>query len=451
MQSRNKLFVWSITSALAGFLFGFDTVVISGAEQTIQRLWNLSAFMHGLALSSALWGTVLGAVTGAWPTDRFGRRRTLLAIGSLYIIASIGSALAPNVYVLIVARFIGGLGIGISTVASPLYISEIAPPALRGRLTGLFQFNIVFGIIIAYLSNYLLSHIGENAWRAMLGFMLLPSVIYTALCTILPESPRWLITHQHNRARGKAILAEINPDSSESQIEETVRQIESAAQEETKVAGFWTLRRPIFLAFCIAFFNQLSGINAVLYFAPRILGLAGVKDPLLASISLGVTNLVFTLVGLRLIDSLGRRTLLFIGSIGYILSLGLIASIFYSQGQSAGSSAPLNATAGWFVLGGILAFLASHAVGQGAVIWVFISEIFPNKYRAEGQSFGCSTHWFLAALITFAFPWMIATIPIWMVFCVFCSMMILQLLWVIFLMPETKGATLESLELRFIH
>ena len=449
MQSRHKLLAWSITSALAGLLFGFDTVVISGAEQTIQRLWNLSSFMHGLTLSSALWGTVVGAMFAAWPTDHLGRRRTLLGIGYLYIVASVGSALAPDVYLLIAARFIGGLGIGVSTVASPLYISEIAPPARRGRLTGLFQFNIVFGIIVAYFSNYVLSGLGDNAWRAMLGCMVVPSIIYTALCTTLPESPRWLINRQGNRAAGKAVLADINPEASENEIEEIARQIESAANEESKVAGFWTLHRPILLAFCIAFFNQLSGINAVLYFAPRILGMAGVQNPLLASVSLGVTNLIFTFVGLRLIDSLGRRTLLLVGSVGYILSLGVIMVTFYSQRGNGG--APLDPTSGWFVLGGILFFLASHAVGQGAVIWVFISEIFPNRYRAEGQSFGCSIHWVAAAVLTFVFPWLIETIPIWMVFGIFCATMVLQLLWTILLMPETKGASLESLELRFMH
>jgi MFS transporter, SP family, arabinose:H+ symporter len=447
MHPTSKLLLWSLTSALAGFLFGFDTVVISGAEQTIQRLWNLSSFMHGLALSSALWGTVLGAMTGAWPTDRFGRKKTLLGIGFLYILGSIGSGLAPNVYLLIAARFIGGLGIGISTIVSPLYISEIAPPARRGRLTGLFQFNIVFGIIVAYFSNYLLSHLGDNAWRAMLGCMVLPALVYTVLCTRLPESPRWLISRKQDPRAGRAVLQEIDPEASDNEIEKMVLDIQNATKGEAKVSGFWKLHRPIQLAFAIAFFNQLSGINAVLYFAPRILGLAGVQDPLLASISLGVTNLVFTILGLRLIDSLGRRSLLFIGSIGYILSLGLIAATFCIEGQTAGAASSLNPVAGWIVLGGILAFLASHAVGQGAVIWVFISEIFPNKYRAEGQSFGCFTHWFLAASLTFAFPWLMASIPIWMVFGVFCGMMMLQFLWVIFLMPETKGASLESLEL----
>jgi len=451
MRTTSKLLSWSLTSALAGFLFGFDTVVISGAEQTIQRLWDLSSFMHGLVMSSALWGTVLGALTGAWPTDRFGRKKTLLGIGFLYIVSAIGSALAPDVYSLIAARFIGGLGIGISTVASPLYISEIAPPARRGRLAGLFQFNIVFGIIVAYFSNYVLSHFGDNAWRAMLGCMLLPAVVYTILCRTLPESPRWLIGRRRDHAAGTAVLAEINPEASDNEIEKIVSEIENATDEEFKVSGFWKLRRPILLAFCIAFFNQLSGINAVLYFAPRILGLAGVQNPLLASVGLGVTNLVFTLLGLRLIDSLGRRSLLFIGSIGYILSLGLIAGTFFSQGQSGTGASPMNPVAGWIVLGGIIAFLASHAVGQGAVIWVFIAEIFPNKYRAEGQSLGSCTHWFLAASLTFAFPWMMATIPVWTVFAVFCGMMMLQFLWVILVMPETKGASLESLELKFLH
>jgi len=434
-----RILFWAITSALAGFLFGFDTVVISGAEKTIQQIWGLSAGMHGLALGSALYGTVIGALMGGWPADRFGRRPTLIFIGFLYITAALGSALANNVGVFIAARFIGGLGIGISTIAAPLYISEIAPAAFRGRLTGMFQFNIVFGIIVAYVSNALLQGIGgENDWRWMLGIAAVPSVIYAVMCFGLPESPRWLIGRQGELAAGKAVLQLIEPKMSENGIDAYAAEIQSAARSETKTDSHfwsWRLRVPIFLAFMIAFFNQLSGINAVLYFAPRIFEMTGLgaKAALLQSIGIGLANLIFTFVGLSLIDRLGRRTLLYIGSFGYILSLGLTAWAFFTHHYA-------------IVPACIFAFIASHAVGQGAVIWVFISEIFPNRHRAQGQTLGCFTHWMFAALLTTFFPTMVTAFAPGYVFGFFCFMMVLQLLWVNLCVPETKGMSLEEVQ-----
>jgi len=439
----NKLFFWSLTSALAGFLFGFDTVVISGAEEKIQHLWGLSPFMHGLAISGALWGTVLGSLIGAFPTDAFGRRKTLIWIGALYLISSVWSATAGNVNAFIIARFLGGLGIGISTVASPLFISEIAPPAKRGRLAGMFQFNIVFGILVAFLSNYLIGkYMGENAWRWMLGVMAIPSLIYTACCLFLPESPRWLIANRRERAAGLDVLRKVNPDMPAAELEALADSIEASATREEKVQGFWSghLMTPILLAFLIAFFNQLSGINAILYFAPRIFKMTGLEEKaaLLQSVGIGVTNLVFTFVGLWLIDRLGRRTLMFIGSFGYIASLGLCSWAFFTGHFS-------------IVPACIFAFIAAHAVGQGAVIWVFISEIFPNRFRATGQSLGSATHWVFAALLTLFFPKMVDAMPAGVVFLIFTGMMALQLLWVTFMMPETKGTSLESLEKKLIH
>jgi len=298
---RSRILLWSVTSALAGLLFGFDTVAISGAEQKIQSLWGLSPAMHGLALASALYGTVLGSLLGGWPTDRFGRKPTLLGIGVLYVLAAIGSGLAWDVSSFIAARFLGGLGIGVSTVAAPLYISEIAPPAYRGRLAGMFQFNIVFGIIIAFVSNYLLEGVGENAWRWMLGVAAFPSVLYTALCFVLPESPRWLLSRKRDRQAGLAVLRLIQPGASPAELEGEADEILAISHEKAEAGGFWSLRMrlPILLAFLIAFFNQLSGINAILYFAPRIFELAGLgaRAALLQSVGIGVTNLIFTFVG----------------------------------------------------------------------------------------------------------------------------------------------------------
>ncbi len=434
---NRRVFFWSLTSALAGFLFGFDTVVISGAEKTIQSLWGLSPGLHGIAMASALYGTVVGALAGGWPADRFGRKATLLWIGILYLVGAVGSALATNVSLFIAARVIGGLGIGISTVVAPMYISEIAPPKYRGRLAGMFQFNIVFGILIAFVSNALLAGTGENAWRWMLGVAAFPSLIYSLFCFGLPESPRWLLTRKGDREAGLKILQRIEPEASRATIEAEGNEIIAASSEKGSSSHFWTmrLRKPILLAILIAFFNQMSGINAILYFAPRIFELAGLatKAALLQSVGIGLTNLVFTFVGLWLIDRLGRRTLLYIGSYGYIASLGLAAWAFFTQHYS-------------IVPACIFAFIAAHAVGQGAVIWVFISEIFPNRQRAEGQTLGSFTHWTFAALLTTFFPRMVSNFPPGYVFSFFAGMMVLQLIWVKTMVPETKGVPLEQIQ-----
>lgn len=434
---NRRLFYWSLTSALAGFLFGFDTVVISGAEQTIQALWALSPAVHGVAMGAALYGTVLGSLIGGWPADRFGRRATLLWVGVLYVASALGCAFAWNVGIFIAARFIGGLGIGVSTVVAPMYISEIAPPAHRGKLAGMFQFNIVLGIVIAYLSNALLAGIGDDAWRWMLGVAAIPSLVYTAMCFTIPESPRWLLTRKGDRQKGLKVLALIEPDATASQLEATANEIVTASSQQRSARGFWSmrLRIPIMLAFLVAFFNQMSGINAILYFAPRIFELTGLgtKAALLQSIGIGITNLVFTFVGLWLIDRLGRRTLLTIGSYGYIASLGACAWAFFSGHFSI---VPLC----------IFAFIAAHAVGQGTVIWVLISEIFPNQFRATGQSLGSATHWVFAALITTVFPGVVSAFKPGYIFLFFCAMMVLQLIWVRTMVPETKGVPLEEIQ-----
>ncbi|MEZ4810357.1 MAG: sugar porter family MFS transporter [Allomuricauda sp.] len=448
-----RIFRISLTAALAGFLFGFDTVVISGANQPIKDIWNTNWFLgdsiftfHGIfIMSMALWGTVLGSLFGGVPTDRLGRKKTLFWIGVLYFVSAVGSALAPEAYSFSIFRFIGGVGVGASSVAAPVYISEISTAENRGRLTALYQFNIVFGILIAFISNYLIGVIfNENvAWRWMLGIEGLPALIYTLMVLKIPNSPRWLLLKDKEESVVIKSLTLLGIDSEQASIHLT--QIKVAMQDslekhkESLFSGRYN--KSLVLAFLIAFFNQLSGINFVLYYAPEILERAGLAsgESLFSSISIGFVNLIFTFVGIALIDKFGRKQLMYIGSIGYILSLAMVGWCFYSGASSI------------LLLIFILVFIASHAVGQGAVIWVFISEIFPNKVRSYGQSWGTGTHWVFAALITLLTPTFLdSEIGIfkenpWPIFIFFSLMMVLQLLWVIFMMPETKGISLEEL------
>ena len=446
-MKNTQILGWSITVALAGFLFGFDTVVISGADQPIQELWGTEGFTHTFfIMSMALWGTVIGAIFGGIPCDAIGRKRTLFWIGILYFASAIGSAIAWDPISFSFFRFIGGLGVGASSVAAPVYISEISSANNRGRLVALYQFNIVFGIFIAFFSNYFLGEfIEENAWRYMLGVEAVPALIYVVMVLNVPNSPRWLAVKKKDEAAARAVLTKIYAPE---EVELQLRQIKEAEANTTKVSNRTLFSRnysfPLMLAFLLAFFNQASGINFVLYFAPRLLEAAGIgKDEvLLQSTSIGAVNLVFTLLGMYLIDRMGRRSLMYIGSFGYITTLSVIAW-GYATGQPS-----------LLILSGILLFIASHAVGQGAVIWVFISEIFPNEVRANGQAFGSGTHWVFAALIT------LISLPVitwvgeltgdgdkpWPIFAFFAAMMVLQLLFVIFLMPETKGKSLEELD-----
>ncbi len=433
---RHKLLFWSITVAIAGFLFGFDTAVISGADQPIQQLWHLSDFSHGFfIMSMALWGTVFGAMFGGIPCERLGRKQTLIWIGVLYIISALGSALAWNPIAFSIFRFIGGVGVGASSVAAPTYISEIAPPDKRGRLVALYQFNIVFGILLAYVSNYLLDGLGGNAWRWMLGVVTIPSVIYTLLVFTVPESPRWLALKKKDDVNAKKILEQINPGTDAGKELEAIHQSVLGEEKEKLFTGRYN--KSIMLAFLIAFFNQLSGINFVIYYSPRILQGTGIgaSAALLSSAGIGVVNLVFTMIGMYLIDRAGRKKLMLIGSLGYIISLGMISYVFFQQ-NFQGIQVPLF----------LFLFIASHAIGQGAVIWVYISEVFPNHIRAAGQSLGTSTHWIFAALITLTMPYLLHRFNGGPIFAFFAGMMVLQLLFVIFIMPETKGISLEDLQ-----
>lgn len=435
----NNVRNWSLTVAVAGFLFGFDTVVISGANLPLKELWHTTPLFHGVfIMSMALWGTVFGALLGGYPCDKWGRKKTLLWIGILFLVSAVGSALAPNPYVFSFFRFIGGIGVGASSVAAPIYISEISSPENRGKLGTLFQFNIVFGILIAFFSNYFFEGFdGANDWRWMIGIVALPALIYSIIVLRIPESPRWLILKKKDDQAGLAVLEMIYaPD----QAKESFNEIKKDVISTTKVDIFFSKKYkfPIILAFLLAFFNQLSGINFILYYAPEILEMAGLgaKESLFNSILIGVTNLIFTLIGMRLIDVLGRKQLMLIGSLGYILSLTMVAFAFYSQLGSV------------VLLLSIMLFIASHAIGQGAVIWVFISEIFPNSVRANGQAFGTGIHWIFAALITLVGPIVIDIYKEnpWPIFAFFAFMMLLQLVFVLFMMPETKGLSLEEIE-----
>lgn len=435
-MNHRKIFFWSITVALAGFLFGFDTVVISGADLSLQALWPKGELFHGFVImASALWGTVIGAIFGGIPTDKLGRKKTLFWIGVLYFVSAVGSAVATDPWVFAFFRFIGGLGVGASTIAAPAYISEIAPANNRGKLVALYQFNIVFGILAAFLSNYLLRDIGDNAWRWMIGVEAIPAFVYMLMVLTVPKSPRWLLIKKHDRAAAAKTLRLIDPGMDvEAEMQRILADHEEVDKSETIFSTKY--RFPLMLAFLVAFFNQFSGINAFLYYAPRIFEIAGLEksSALLSSVGIGVTNLIFTLIGLSLIDRFGRRQLMYIGSFGYIVSLSLVA-ITFALGIK-GMAVPIF----------LFLFIAAHAVGQGAVIWVFISEIFPTHLRASGQSFGSSVHWVLAAAIPSLVPVLFTKIGAAPVFAFFAFMMVLQLLWTWKMMPETKGVTLEDLE-----
>lgn len=435
-MNKAKILFWSITVALGGFLFGFDTAVISGAEQEIQKLWNLSDTMIGQMIAMALYGTIVGALFGGIPADIWGRKKTLIWIGVLYLVSALGSALAPDVYSLMFFRFVGGLGVGASSVAAPMYITEIAPTESRGRLTALFQFNIVLGILIAYVSNYLIGLTIGSDWRLMLGIETIPALAFVILLFYVPRSPRWLIVKKNLIEEARAVLTMINPKNVEAALA-SIQKSDKSSQSGFKDFLSGKYNWPILLAFLIAFFNQVSGINAVIYYAPRIFNMTGMGEStaLLSSVGIGLVNLVFTLLGMALIDKFGRRFLMIVGSVGYIISLSFVAGAFF-----------LEAFEGYMVPFWLFVFIASHAIGQGAVIWVFISEIFPNEVRAFGQSLGSSTHWLLAAIIAGTFPAIAGQFGGGPIFAFFAFMMVLQLLYVWKMMPETKGVPLEELE-----
>ncbi|MDO5617596.1 sugar porter family MFS transporter [Kocuria sp.] len=436
----------AIVAALGGLLFGFDTAVISGTTQALTEQFNLGTFALGFTVASALIGTIIGALTAGRPSDRYGRKNILVVIGVLYLVSAIGSAVVDNWYLFIFFRFLGGIGVGGASVTAPIYTAEISPPRLRGRLVGLVQFNVVLGILLAYLSNYFIARAIDPgvAWRWMFGVEALPAAIFILLLFTVPESPRWLFL------KGRTDLARTNMQrlaTSPQEAAELETEIQDAvadlAKDTSKVRFFVPqYRRVILLAIAIAAFNQLSGINAIMYYAPDIFRMAGAGDDsaFLQSIAVGGMNLIATMVALTVIDKFGRRKLMLIGSIGYLISLGVIAMLFFTQGDNFGNLSSA------LVLASLLLFIAAHAFGQGSVIWVFISEIFPNRVRARGQALGSFTHWFAAAVISWTFPWIAGGLGPGTAFAVFFVCMVAQLIWVIKAMPETKGVALEEME-----
>jgi len=436
----------TVIAALGGLLFGFDTAVISGTTSALQSVYDLSGFWLGFTVAGALIGTIVGALVVGRPADVFGRRRVLFAIAALYFVSAIGSALAWSWYSFLAFRFLGGLGVGAASVASPMYIAEISPARLRGRLVAVTQFNIVLGILLAYFSNYLVAQLdlGSTEWRWMFGVEAFPAAAFFLLLFLTPASPRWLVG-QGRVDEARAVLGRLGTDTGG--VEEEIQAIQASLDLEhhsLKEPFFQAAyRTPILLAIAIAAFNQLSGINALMYYAPHIFQMAGAgqDSALLQSVIVGVTNLVFTMAAMAVIDHFGRRTLMVVGSIGYILSLAGTAWAFFTYGTE------FTPTGSLVVLVSLLVFIASHAFGQGAVIWVFLSEIFPNRIRARGQALGSFTHWFMAAAISWTFP-MFAEASGGYTFAFYAVMMVLQLIWVLRVMPETKGVPLEDIQKR---
>lgn len=436
MNKNTRVLFWSITVALGGFLFGFDTAVISGVEKQIQELFNLSPFVHGFTISSALIGTILGALIAGKPADKYGRKPVLFIIAFFYVIAAIGSAVASDVVTFIAFRFIGGIGVGASSVIAPMYIAEISPAKIRGKMTAMFQFNVIFGILIAYISNFLLKDTGDTPWRWMLGVGAFPAFIFFLLLFFTPESPRYLIKIGFID-KAKKILEKIEVSSIDQEINDIKLSMDSSISSKERLFSkiYW---RPITVAFLVAMFNQFSGINAILYYAPRIFELSGlsVADSMYQSILIGIINAISTLIGLALIDKVGRKTLLIIGSIGMSVCLGLVSKTFILQDFS-----------GISLLVFLLAYILFFGFSTGAVIWVLIAEVFPNKVRGKGQSLGSATHWIFAAIITFLFPLITREYEFGagLSFGFFSAMMIVQAVVVWKFFPETKGRTLEEL------
>ena len=437
----------SLVAALGGLLFGFDTAVISGTTETLQSLWSLSNASLGFTVASALIGTIIGSILVGWPTDRFGRRNMLMVLGLLYFVSAVGSAFAWNWASFLIFRFIGGLGVGGASVVSPMYIAEISPAKSRGRLVALAQFNIVFGILLAFLSNYIITtlNLGALEWRWMFGVEAVPAALFFILLFSNPFSPRWLASKNRND-EALAVLKNIVPDPKIAKAELAAIRESLDMEHHRFNEPFYTKMyiKPIMLAVLIAFFNQASGINAILYYAPKIFIMAGAaaESAMLQSVIIGLTNLIFTMLALAVIDFFGRKKLMLIGSIGYIISLGTASWAFFKFGND------FTAAGGTVILTALIVFIASHAFGQGAVIWVFISEVFPNRVRARGQALGSFTHWVFAALISQTFPMIAGRFGGGAIFAVYACMMALQLVWVLTIMPETKGVPLEEIQKR---
>jgi len=444
MKINGLLLRSTIVAALGGLMFGFDVAVISGAIDAIRNMFSLTNQSLGFTVASAMIGTIIGAIAIGRPADIYGRHIMLIVLAVFYFVSAIGCAFAWGWYSFLFFRFLGGIAVGGSSVVSPMYIAEISPARIRGRLVAITQFNIVLGILLAFFSNYVIASMasGDTAWRWMFGVQAFPAAIFCYLLFLIPMSPRWLVA-KNMVDQAMDVLKKLGATAKDAEEEiAAIKDSLDIAHHDMR-ERFYCRKyvMPISLAFLIAMFNQLSGIGALLYYAPQIFKMAGAggNSALLQTVVVGGTNLIFTVFALTIIDNFGRKKLMFVGSIGYIVSLSAIAWSFFHYHSS------FNFAGSLIVLVSMLLFIASHAFGQGAVIWVFISEIFPNRIRARGQALGSFTHWVMCAIVTWTFP-VIANISGGYAFTFFAAMMVLQLLFVIFMMPETKGIPLEQIQ-----
>lgn len=441
---KKSLIISTVVAALGGLLFGFDTAVISGTTHMLGSVFDLTSFQLGFTVASALIGTIIGALFVGQPADRYGRRSVLFILAILYFISALGSATANDWYSFLIFRFIGGLGVGGASVVSPMYIAEISPAKFRGRLVAVAQLNIVFGMLLAYFSNYIIASLdlGALEWRWMFGVEAVPAALFFILLFANPRSPRWLVSKKRVE-EARLVLSKCGSDSGniEEEIIEIQQSLDLGHHSVKEPLFIKKYRIPIMLAITIAIFNQLSGVNAVLYYAPHIFNMAGFEksSALLNSMGIGGVFFIFTIAAMAVIDKMGRKKIMVIGSIGYIVSLGILAWAFFAYGTE------FTENGSYIVLGSLLLFAASHAFGQGSVIWVYLSEIFPNRVRAKGQSLGSTTHWIAAALISWSFP-LIAEISGGYTFAFYAVCMVAQLIWVITIMRETKGISLEEIQ-----
>ncbi len=436
MKLNSVLLKSAIVAALGGLLFGFDTAVISGTTGALSQVYGLSSKSLGLTVSIAIWGTVVGAMLAGFPGERFGRRDSLRGLAVFYLVSALGCAMAWSWSSLVVFRFIGGLGIGGSSVLAPMYIAEISPAKWRGRLVGLFQFNVVFGILLAYFSNYLISlaHLGAAEWRWDLGVAAFPAALFFVMLLTIPRSPRWLVK-KGRVDEARTVLRMTGDENYEHDLQEIVESIDVEQKHAAEKLFTRKYAFPIFLAVSIGMFNQLSGINAILYYLNDIFAHAGFSrvSGNLQAVAIGATNLAFTMIAMSVIDKLGRKTLLLVGSVGTAICLAGVSAIFFTHSHES--------LLVWLLVG----YIAFFAFSQGAVIWVYLSEVFPNSVRAKGQSLGSFSHWFMNALISAIFPLMAASSGAYP-FVFFSVMMVLQFFVVLFVYPETKGLTLEEMQ-----
>jgi MFS transporter, SP family, arabinose:H+ symporter len=428
----------AVVGALGGFLFGFDTAVIAGTTRQLTSIFHLSPSSLGLTVSIALWGTVIGAMSAGVIGQRFGSRETLQVLAVFYVLSALACALALNWPILVAGRFLGGLGIGGSSVLGPVYIAEIAPATWRGRLVGLFQINIVVGILLAYFSNYRIAEmgLGGNDWRWMFGVAAIPAFLFLVMLFGIPRSPRWLAT-QNRLEEARAVLTSVGCANPGGELKEIVDSIHLERAQASEPLFSRRYRLPIFLAITIGMFNQLAGINAILYYLNDIFSAAGFSkvSAELGPVAVGAMNLCATLLAMTVIDKLGRKTLLLIGSVGLVACLSGLAAIFFTHQHQN------------YLLWLLIAYIGFFAISQGAVIWVYISEVFPNRVRAKGQSLGSSSHWIMNALISLIFP-VLFTFSHGLPFAFFAAMMVLQFFVVLLVYPETKGVSLEQLQHR---